>query len=409
MRYLFHGPGPTYFRVSPAIPKATGVPPSAHTALVDIEAGQKITGNRGNLIHAEAPAKLFRKNNLYSAFSNLAHLHATLGADYADFLKAKFDVIVISQANYIRPKQNHQTLADAVRDIPPEVKLVVLGAGLQDTLPQSKLTESTIELSKLFDDRCALFGVRGEITKGWLEEELGATNVTVLGCPSLYVYPLSIRDLSYDNIPRHDPRIVSAGHLSKSKLTVEQTKRGRTFASAFEGVRADYVFQDEPFGYEPYLQTPGFYNEGTGEMRADLINRYLSDISGFKINFGAYYYFIESGAWRQMYRRYDAYVGDRFHAGVACIQSSTPALILKHDSRVEELTNYFQIPTISLKEFTEVGLSEAIRSRLTPEALQRFKATYETRLSSFCDTMAGLSLDVVSRELLSAPVTHEPA
>lgn len=391
MRILFHAPGLAAFRPTARLPYLLGVQPSVVDSLADIMPSHRLTGNRGNIIHAEAPAKIFAKSAQGSAYGNIAALQNALGDNYAEVMARHYDLIIISMANFIRPDHDGASLVAALKGLKERVPFIVLGCGLQGSHRLSDMMPGNRDLLSYFDKHALAFGVRGEKTANWLDQN-GFHNAVVLGCPSLYAYPHSI--LKIDGRAAREKGIhadvMTAGHLSIHRNRI--VPRGIELAKAFQNIRASYVFQDEFFAYGDLPNTPGLYEEGSSQVQAEPINRWLSDKTGRKINFERYYYFNESGAWRQASLRHDVFIGDRFHGGVAALQAGQPTIFLSHDNRVSELTGHFGLPNLTTEEFEKRGMANILDELLSAERLDAMKTTYRKRYREFFDTMSKFGL-----------------
>lgn len=396
MRILFHAPGIAAFRPDVPIHPLLGVQPEVAQSLAALKATHQLTGNRGNIIHAEAPARIFSKQPTKSAYGNIARLKSVLGGAYADTLADHFDMIIISLANFIRPTYDGESLASAIEALDGKVPFIVLGAGLQGDNQLAALPDGTQTLLALLNERATIFGVRGEETANWLEKN-SLKNSKILGCPSLYVFPESI--LSIDGtaarMKGRNVSIMTAGHISMHNGKI--VPRGRQLLQAFEGLRASYVFQDEIFAYQSVSQRGFSYNEGTNEANATWLNRWLEKQTGLQVNFERYYYFSEAGIWRQASLRHDVFIGDRFHGGVAALQSGTPGIFLKHDNRVSELTAHFGLPALTISGFQEKGIKGTLEEFLSEETLTNMKKVYRQRFTEFKTLMEAYGLTVVPK------------
>lgn len=396
MRILFHAPGLAAFRPEMQMPRLLGVQATATDTLGGLQATHKLTGNRGNIIHAEAPVKILRKDHTHSAYGNLAALSKALAPRFREEMAENFDVIVISMANFIRPDHDGAALFNAINALDGAVKIIVLGAGLQGNHPLSAMMPSNRDLIAIMNERAALFGVRGSRTAEWLSTN-GFTNATVLGCPSLYAYPQSI--LSIDGSAARAKGaaadVMTAGHLSVHDKRI--VSRGIELARAFSGIDASYVFQDEIFAYGDLPNQAFLYNEGSNECAAGPLNGWLSRLCGMSIDFRRYYYFTEAGSWRQAALRHDVFIGDRFHGGVAVLQAGRPAIFLKEDNRVAELTEHFGLPALSINRFARWGLAKTLDECLNDDVLNRMKRRYRQRHTEFSAAMAAHGLIVETR------------
>tara|TARA_R110002051_G_scaffold45702_1_gene92157 strand:+ start:28430 stop:30406 length:1977 start_codon:yes stop_codon:yes gene_type:complete len=396
MRILFHAPGLAAFRPNIDLPHLLGVPATTTDTLNGLRATHQLTGNRGNIIHAEAPSKIFYKAPNLSAFGNLAVLQKTLGDSFRIRMAAQFDIIIISMANFIRPTHDGATLAAALDALDGAIKFIVLGAGLQGTHKLRDMMPGNRNLLAIMNEQAAVFGVRGDDTAEWLADN-GFGNTSVLGCPSLYSYPQSI--LAIDGAAARakgaNADVMTAGHLAlhKNKLSI----RGSALVKALKGVNASYVMQDEFLTYGDLADTPFLYHEGSNTCQPAPVNSFLSGRGKTPVNFRRYYYFTEAGAWRQGAMRHDVFVGDRFHGGVAAMQAGVPAVFLKQDNRVSELTRFFDLPNLTITDFNKKGLAATLDEHLSHDALERMKTTYRTRHAAFSSAMAAHGLAVKTR------------
>lgn len=391
-RLFFHAPGIAAYRPRPSLPVITGAQATTVDTIRNLHPNHMLTGNRGNIIHAEAPAKIFVKSPGESAYGNLAGILKVVGRkDFATRMSRSFDMVIISMANFIRPDHDGTRLLDSLKALEDRVPVVVLGCGLQGNHKLSDMMPDNASLIDWFNQNSVIFGVRGAKTANWLHDN-GFKNAEVLGCPSLYAYPHSIMALDGTGARARGAAadVMTAGYIKVADGTV--APRGVELARAFRKIRASYVFQDEPWSFEPLLRTEGLYNEGNNELRADVLNDWLGRQVEGRLAFKRYYYFNEAGAWRQAALRHDVYVGDRFHGGVAALQAGVPAIFLSHDNRVAELTEHFDLPHLTTRAFIRKGLPAVLEEYLAPERMQAMKVLYQQRSREFFASAAKAGL-----------------
>lgn len=399
MRILFHGPGLAAHRQEVGLPLVLGVQAGTAQTLAELRQTHQLTGNRGNIIHAEAPVKCIAHDPRRSVYGNIATMRKALGSAYREIMAQHFDMIVVSMANFIRPDHDGAVLAAALVALDGAVPFIILGAGLQGSHPLSAMKAGNRDLLAVMNERAALFGVRGAKTAEWLTTN-GFGRATIMGCPSLFAYPSSILSIDATQARAKGRRadVMTAGHLTVRQGQI--VPRGLYLAHAFKPsifrkIRASYVFQDEFFSYDG---APTFaYDEGSQSSPAAPINAWLSSISGKTIDFERYYYFTEAAAWRQAALRHDVYIGDRFHAGIAAMQAGLPAIFLSEDNRVSELTDHFALPAMTIKDFSWKGVRSAVRDSLSEDALSRMKAVYRQRFKEFSNLMARHGLQMQTR------------
>lgn len=398
-RLFFHAPGIAAHRPLSSLPLITGAQSTTTDSIAGLYPNHMLTGNRGNIIHAEAPAKIFAKSPSGSTYGNLAEILNVIGAGFATRMSRSFDMVIISMANFIRPDHDGARLLKSLRALKGQVPVAVLGCGLQGNHKLSDMMPGNAALIDWFNQNAVIFGVRGAQTANWLHDN-GFKNADVLGCPSLYAYPHSI--MSLDGATARSKgaaaEVMTAGYIKMANGTL--SARGVELAHAFNKISASYVFQDEPWSFEGLKQMRGLYNEGNNEFRADLLNDWLGQQAGGRLNFRRYYYFNEAGAWRQAALRHDVYVGDRFHGGVAALQAGVPAIFLSHDNRVAELAEHFGLPRLTTKAFARRGLPAVLEEFLSPQALQAMKTLYLQRSREFFAVAARAGLTPAIRDVV---------
>lgn len=395
-RILFHAPGLAAHRPAMDLPHVLGVQPATMHSIQGLLTSHELTGNRGNIIHAEAPAKLFKRDPLGSAYGNIGKLHKHLGDAFADRMAELFDMIVISMANFIRPDHSVENLGHALVALDGRVPFIVLGAGLQGRHELSAIRRGSVDTIGVINERAALFGVRGEETCGWLHKH-GFKKAEVLGCPSLYVYPQSIMILDPTAARQKgaNASVMTAGHLAIKQGNI--VRRGTDLVKALAGTDASYVMQDEFIRYPGLRHRPCIYSDGNSQFDSGFMNAWLTERCKRPVSFRNYYYFNESGAWRQSALRHDVFIGDRFHGGVAALQAGLPTIFLKEDNRVGELTDYFALPALSISQFTELGLAKTLEKMLDDGKITLMKTRYRQRFRHFRKRMKEQGLTVVSR------------
>ncbi|WGR61794.1 hypothetical protein E3U26_13525 (plasmid) [Paracoccus ferrooxidans] len=382
MRILFHGPGTSSYLPEIHLPNTSGLSHPATEKLAGLRDTHSLTSNRGNLIHGEAPSRIFACRRRRSAFANLGTLHRLFGPRLGEVLSNRFDLLVLSAANFISEKKELVRLRDALNVIGDAVPMMVLGAGMQGEPELSKMHPSVQEILDIYNRRARVFGVRGHQTEAWLHKN-GFTNARALGCPSMFVFPSSILSISAEAAIEAGERanVMAAGYLTfKGGRNYE---RGVKLAKALQNIRSSYVFQDEFFAYGDLIDARGSFNDATCTGDRERLNAFLTKHTKIPVNFSNYYYFSETSAWRQVALTHDVYIGDRFHGGVAALQVGRPGIFLSHDNRVAELTDFFDLPRMTTDELISEGVAKAIKTRLTPDAIARVKETYAKRFANF--------------------------
>ena len=391
MRIIFaRMPGDTRYKFSGGMAHADGVPRSVNTSGPSLAANFALTSNKGNMFIGDAPMRLFDYDRRKSSYCNLNFLQGKAGTndEFAALVDANADMIVFAMANMIRPNQDHESLLSVLEAI--RTPFIVLGAGMQSLMESNLklLSPSTARVLEIFNERAAIFGVRGKTTLDWLHS-VGLTRAEALGCPSMYVYPANIAGLQPVTY-RDGMRFLSASYLSPKS---QRAKLLAKFWGTAEAV--DYVFQDEIFHHQVAKDLPdGVLNDATGECDPDVVSKLVSTSVGTPQPYRRYWYFQEVEAWRQCASHYDVFLGDRFHGAVASMQAGTPAAIVYKDARVQELTEYFGVPRITFPELADASVADIVNRKFAPDAMAAFREQYVGRFRHFAKRMkqAGLKL-----------------
>ncbi|MDW9477906.1 hypothetical protein GOB57_03860 [Sinorhizobium meliloti] len=410
MRILFFRPGASIYQPQQGIPFQVGLPPSCASSLEAHSQAFSLVGNAGNMIHRMAMIQMVECDRTRSSHVNLLKLKNTIGLDSAvSALNDNFDAVVITLSNDIREDaSDRHGLSEILDRI--KIPFFCVGAGLQGNIPANlaSLRDDNRRLFEVINSKAALFGVRGETTRDWLRKA-GLKNAVAIGCPSMFAYPRNIAALIP---PKQVNRVMVAGHMTESEMKAPHG-RGSVLLKALQGYECAYVFQGESRTFlDVAKETPFVYDEATGELDAAAVSRFIEKKSGIRPPFTKYYHFNEVSAWRQASTRYDVYVGDRIHGGVAAMQARVSALVLHADTRVAELTSFHGIPSCSVKEFARIGVHAAVSTHLSYEGMSAFHERYKTVLGNFAQTVTKAGLKLVNMREIEAvierPLSSDP-
>ncbi len=394
MRIYFHSTAISLHRHIEGVPYSNGTFAPLHPAIDQLKAAFNTTGNRGNMIHAEAIMRLLDRNVGRCAAGNIVHVQKQLGDRFTSEMSRQFDLIVLSMANCVTKNRNHERLVDALEQL--EIPVYVFGVGMQDPLPDGeieKLTPSTQQLLHMFT-KSEFFSVRGERTAAWLRS-VGCPPHTIGGCPSMYAFPTRMAAIDFSAPP--DPaNLVTGGHISENNLNGSRKgfRRGHELVRVFRESPASYVMQDEPFHFHGLVEKPGVYDAALSELDAKALNGYISDALEIDLPFRRYYFFDQPATWRRAMTQYDAFFGDRFHGGVASMQASVPAAFITSDQRMVELSEYFALPRTTFGEIGEGGVRDVLGELFSADANVRFHEHYRMRLAQFRRDMADAGLNL---------------
>lgn len=394
MRVLFH-PGQIGWQASGvALPNTLARQAPVVSTIAALETLEGVTSdNSGNMVHMEAPAKLLRHDADRSAHANLWHLLSRYEGDHhalASVVRKNFDLVVISEANIIRQNTEHgyhlsELLSSLLRTI--DLPLVVLGLGVQHDLPNS-LALVDPRLERYIDTLAAMsqvLGVRGKRSERYMHS-LGHTKAIAVGCPSLFVYPQSVMLMDSPSLDEKSA-VATAGYLDSASLSRKDRFSYRSVEALAQTYETFYVFQDD---IRSYYRIPGSYNEARSEVERDAVIEDMR-LNGVTTSVRSFHYFYGLPQWRSFLSSKAAYVGDRLHCGIAAIQSGVPSVILRPDRRVQEIVEFFDIPSMAPWDFMITDPKVTVPALLSAENLARFKETYGRRLEEFRAVMSTTS------------------
>ncbi|WP_084168040.1 polysaccharide pyruvyl transferase family protein [Pseudomonas vranovensis] len=378
-----------------ALPYQTGVPLSAGNTLREHLKFSELVGNNGNMIHRSAMIQMLDFNRNESSQIDLFLFIDFYGSPEkaAAALNENFDGLMITMSNILRGDATELGIAELIDNL--TIKVWCVGIGLQDSLPvgdPNSIDISILKLLKSLDEKAELFGVRGDKSLEWVKS-IGIKNAAAIGCPSMFAYPRNVLSIKP---PKKLNNILTAGHLA---LSTYKNSRGHKLMEAFRNQKADYIFQGELNQFTEILDTTDSFNEALQQPNTELINQQILQKTGQASPFEKYFSFVDCGSWRQACSRYDVYVGERIHGGVAAIQAGVPALICFADVRIEELTGFHGITSCSLDYLADVGVEEAVREKLTPKSISEFHEIYRHRLSNFEKAVTDSNLKLNNRLL----------
>lgn len=394
MRIYFHSTAVSLHRHIEGFAYSNGTFAPLHPTITQLKPSFHTTGNRGNMIHSEAIMRLLDRNVGRCASGNIVHVQSQLKDRFVSEMNRQFDLVVLSMANCVTKNRDHTKLVEVLEQL--EIPVYVFGVGMQDPLPEGNpkpLTESTQRLIQIFA-KCEFFSVRGERTAAWLRS-VGCEPHTIGGCPSLYAFPNRISQIDYSRVPSPH-RLVTGGHISENNINGVRKgfSRGYDLVRVFKGATSSYVMQDEIFHYSGLVDKPGVFDSALNELDAAQLNGYALRSLGIDLPFSRYYFFDQPATWRRAMAQYEAFVGDRFHGGVASMQASVPAAFITSDQRMTELAEYFGVPMTLFSDIGEGGVADILGDLFTKEANDRFHEAYRARLGQFRNDMsnAGLKL-----------------
>lgn len=306
--------------------------------------------NLGNLVFSDAVHKM-----LYTEDQDI-----TVGGFRPDPLAAEhinetYDQLVLPFANAFRPGMRHVLAAwtELIRQL--RIPVVVLGIGAQTSVDYDlerlrPLNDTVRAFVSAVLDHGPSIGVRGALTERYLNS-LGFSDVDVIGCPSLFRYGA---DLSVEK----DPAALSRDAAIAVSMTSSCARQIAALVNANlqRYPNLHYVAQDIK---DLELLYWGDTSEAAG-TGADFPRHRSHPL--LRENRTRLY--LEPQTWLTQMGAYDFAFGTRIHGTITALLGGTPGMVLCHDSRTRELSEYFEIPHYFLDDLP----SDADPAKLYAEA-----------------------------------------
>ena len=278
------------------------------------KAFQSVGMNTGNQVFSSSLEKIL--NLEVSPWNKIQKDHSQLND-----IKA----VVTTDLIWINQNSNFDYLYERLSKV--QAPFVPISIGLQAGKldPDFRLNSSCLKVLSAMQER-AILGVRGEYTASILEKH-GITNISIIGCPSLYW--TKNPDFQFEKKEFIGKKVLCNFRTFYGNLTKSE-KHYLTYCA-----NRNYTFVEQtslPFLISS-VNDSRFYN---------YINNWL--IKNTKLYF-------DTDSWRTGIRGHDFSFGGRFHGNVICLWENIPALFLTLDSRTQELTDFFHLPSIRMEEF----------------------------------------------------------
>ncbi|MBD9373987.1 polysaccharide pyruvyl transferase family protein [Rhizobium sp. ARZ01] len=299
-----------------------------------------IANNSGNLLFAQSVFKSLSVPNVEIDVAGYKPPDSAM----ADEISEKYDFFVLPFANAFRGSFEKQLKSYTALIKKLKIPCVVIGVGAQTDLSFSQLKGSSIdesvkEFAAAVLERSAVIGVRGDVTREYLNK-LGFGAVETIGCPSMYlngerlVVEKKVRHLDKDSL-------VTVNITNKQKPAV-----GSFFYRVLKAhPKTAYIAQDIEDAKLLLWGKPR-KEAGTGDfIPADLDNPFIDN--------GAARFFTDVPTWKSYMGDMHFSVGTRIHGNVFSILAGTPGFVIAHDSRTLELSQYYDIPHLRGDQITE--------------------------------------------------------
>lgn len=320
--------------------------------------------NSGNLVFSEASYRALATSSASITLSDFDGL-----GDDPDRINEEYDAVVLPFANAFRPDfvKSLNRYTRMIRRL--RIPVTVLGIGAQSDLdyslePLAGLREPVTNFVAAVLERAPSIGVRGEFTARYLRD-LGFSDVTVVGCPSLFLRGAAM------------PRTRDVGALTTtSRVAINLTPQVH-----HPGLLEHHLDRYPGLVYVPQNQADlRTMLWGTPQPARD--DDFPRDPGHRVFTEDKARFFVDTTTWIDYLRGMDFSFGTRIHGNVAALLAGTPAHVLVHDSRTRELAEYFEIPHTRVDRLTGVPDAAELHAHSDPAP---FVGGHAERFDRFCD------------------------
>lgn len=274
-------------------------------------------------------------------------------ADFADV-----DVVVMPCANQFGAHTDMGHMGDLLLEVDKPVVAIGLGAqaaaGSEDATPTKGTVHWVDAMQRLRAGDAPNILVRGEYSRAQLAR-YGITSTEVVGCPSLFISKRADlgAEIASRRVDREPSRVATlAGNSSWGHLaTVDQLMVSLAGASV-QGL--PWILQEElalidlargrEISAADLDRLVGHFAPG---MTPETFARWVQSSAAV---------FFDIEAWMEHMQRFEVCVGPRFHGAMLAMQAGTPAVVVTHDSRTEELCMTTGIPSVSARDLVTDGV-----------------------------------------------------
>ena len=297
--------------------------------------------NTGNLLYTYSIEKI-----LYKPFNSIEPSRYNHNEKRAEYINENFDTFILPLANPFGRKNFKNQLDDLTKLIKKlKIPTVLIGAGLQhnNQLPtdsdfnhiDTSLKSSAKDFCFSVLDKSSSIGVRGGVTKKFLEHiGIPENKITVIGCPSIYMY--GPKKIEFSN----------CNYINKNS----------SYAISFTpqlGPGINQIFFDLIKEYPNYTYIPQRRDEIGVLLEHSLLPKFneelfiLSSQKSIPIKDNKCVVFTNVLSWINFLKTQEFSIGTRLHGCIAGLLAGIPSVLVCHDSRTLELADFIGIPSIT--------------------------------------------------------------
>lgn len=352
-------------------------------------------GNSGNKLFIQACEQYLTKPDI-----EFEYLSESMTSEY---INTTFDLILLPTANiFNRSDSVINWLKRHTQEFHKyKIPIIVLGAGAQadsyDDLQD--LSNSIKEPAKEFIDSVyrtgGQFGLRGYFTQK-LFELWGYKNAIVTGCPSLYQngrdLKIEKKEISYKEFV---PSINGEIPLLQNKWWQKQ----------FQIFKNSY-FVDQSIFYHLFYNLHFIRENKLTIKKANELASRFTDLGLSLIHQNRVKLFYDIPTWNRFFADslISFSVGQRIHGNLIAILNGVPAVICAHDSRTQELAEFFEIPICTNPEGQKDIYQIYLESDFTA-----FNRSFASKFEHFEKFLVeyGISYNIADKELFEKKWSKE--
>jgi len=308
----------------------------------------RCVNNTGNLLYTTALMRQLRYDSIFQSY----HVKENDPTAY--------DFMVFPMSNHLNSGWKLRRWVEEIKDI--QLPVLVVGLGAQNDTPQTIVhpKSSTLRFFKILAGRTRTIGVRGLYTQRVLAH-YGIHNTRVIGCPSAFWHCEPQIKLRWKDDAGEKLRLAFNGTRYElgqffSRYSPRHQAERWLYQNAY-ALGADYIYQSEKQEAE-ILRTGSMkiLSEPAGIALQKLYQAPTAEALGqYVLEHGHIFY--DASQWVQHMGRYDFVIGTRLHGCMAALQAGTPALLITHDSRTQEMAEFLQMPHLSAAAFAQRNFS----------------------------------------------------
>lgn len=342
-----------------------------------------IGNNVGNLVYAYGVNR-----TLTTEDTEVVPNYYKIDPKDADEINEKYDAYVIPLADAFRPdfRPELKTMTALIKKL--KIPVVVAGVGLRAPFEPSldssfPFDEEVKGFVKAVLNKSAMVGVRGEITSQYLSK-LGfveGKDHTVIGCPSMYTYGR--------NIKIRDTEITPESRISINSSILSPVNVLKFLNRTMEAVPDHYFLPQRIQEMKlVYTGAPYVHNQKGKKMYPTKMTDklYMENRVRFMLNVPT---------WLDFLRQADLSVGGRLHGNIAATIAGTPCILLPHDARMRELTDYHKLTHVWASEINEKTDIFELAAKLDFHGVER---NHQQNFEHFIDFLDKNGLDHIYKD-----------